>query len=97
MRRLAVRRRASRDLHEILIFSAREWGLDQAERYVRDIHGAFERILADPALGTTLSLPRGTYRRLNAGSHAIYFTASDTTVTIIRVLHQRMNSDRHLT
>lgn len=96
MRRLVVRRRASRDLHDILLYSARKWGIDQAERYVRDIHAVFERLLADPNLGSTISLPRGVYRRLNVGSHAVFFTTPDATVTIVRVLHQRRDIPRHL-
>jgi len=96
MKRLVVRRRASRDLHDILIYSAHEWGIDRAERYVRDIHTAFERLLANPDLNSTLSLPRGVYRRLNVGSHAIVFTVSDTAIAIVRVLHQRRDIPRHL-
>jgi len=96
MRRLVVRRRASRDLHEILIYSAREWGVDRAERYVRDLHAVFDQILRNPVLGSPLAFSNGAYRRVNVGSHAIFFAVTDTTVAIVRVLHQRMNAPRHL-
>ncbi len=96
MNRLVVRHRASRDLRQILADSAERWGIDRAERYVRDIHEDFDRLLADPAMGSTVALLHGVYRRLNRGSHAIFFTVSDSTVAIVRVLHQRRDIPKHL-
>ena len=39
---------------------------------------------------------RSGYYKLAVGSHVVYFQLVDDTVLIIRILHQRMDTDRHL-
>lgn len=46
---------AGRDLAEIEDYSARKWGDRQAEKYVRDLFDAFERLAENPSLGRSRS------------------------------------------
>ncbi len=62
--------------------------------YIRDVvHGL--------AAGTKPSQPindiRPGYRKAPAGSHVLFFKVEDTgTINIIRILHSRMDTERHL-
>ena len=47
-------------------------------------------------LGMKRDHVRGGYRVLFLGSHAVYYTVAADTVHIIRVLHGRMDPERHL-
>jgi plasmid stabilization system protein ParE len=39
---------------------------------------------------------RDEYRVLFVGSHAVYYTVTPTIIHVIRVLHGRMDPERHL-
>ncbi|WP_316252022.1 type II toxin-antitoxin system RelE/ParE family toxin [Paraburkholderia sp. 31.1] len=39
---------------------------------------------------------RAGYWRYTAGSHVIFYQDTDHTLDVIRILHQRMDVDRHL-
>nr|WP_244103058.1 type II toxin-antitoxin system RelE/ParE family toxin [Burkholderia gladioli] len=39
---------------------------------------------------------RDEYRRYLAGSHVVFYRETTTTLDMIRVLHQRMDVDRHV-
>jgi toxin ParE1/3/4 len=96
MRGYALSRAARRDLREIWHYTADRWGLDQADRYVRQLHRAFDAIANDPQKGRRYDEVRRGYRMLPAGTHMIFFRVRDQTIDIIRILHQRMDFDRHL-
>jgi len=39
---------------------------------------------------------RSGYRKKKSGSHVIFFKLIDDGIDVIRILHQRMDFDRHL-
>ncbi|MDR7170508.1 toxin ParE1/3/4 [Nocardia kruczakiae] len=72
-------------------------GLDQAETYVRGLQHAIERAAADPRIGRSCDEIRPGYRKLAAGSHTLYYRLTgDGVVDVVRILHQRMDVDRHI-
>jgi toxin ParE1/3/4 len=87
---------AQNDLDEIWEFSARRWGDAQAERYVRDIWLAVERISHDPRVGSRCDDVRVGYRKYGVGSHVLFYRELDDKIDIVRILHARMDFDRHL-
>lgn len=88
---------ARADLDDIFDYTAQQWGLDQAETYVRGLQHAIERAAADPRIGHSCDEIRPGYRKLAAGSHTLYYRlTADGTVHIVRILHQRMDVDRHI-
>ena len=87
---------AQRDLSSIWDFSEERWDAQQAERYVREIQAAIERIAADPLRGRTVDDIREGYRRYAIGSHLVFYIERDDAVDVIRILHQRMDPTRHL-
>lgn len=84
------------DLDGIFDYTIRQWGLDQALRYSRQIEQACAALAQAPALGQDCGHIRSGYRRALVGSHCVYFRVEDYGIAVIRVLHQRMDAPRHL-
>ena len=87
---------ARRDLSRIWDYSEERWGLQQAEVYLRDLQTCLERLADDPRRGHPRDEVRPGYRSRAVGSHVVFYVISDGGVDVIRVLHQRMDPDRHL-
>lgn len=84
---------ADRDIEEIGRFTAERWGLHQAETYLVGLHEAFQTLATYPEFGRRVDHIRAGYRRLERGSHCIYYVLSADGVTIVRVLHGRMRPE----
>jgi toxin ParE1/3/4 len=88
---------AQADLEEIWDYTCQRWDVDQAEEYLRELQHAIERAASNPRIGRACDEIRPGYRKLAAGSHTLYYRInSEGVVDIVRVLHQRMDVDRHL-
>jgi toxin ParE1/3/4 len=88
---------AQADLEEIGDHTAQRWDVDQADEYLRGLQHAIERAVANPRVGHGCDEIRPGYRKLAAGSHTLYHRLSaEGIVDVVRVLHQRMDVDRHL-
>lgn len=87
---------ARRDLSSIWDFTQDRWGVRQAEVYITEIREAVERVAENPERGRRCDEIRSDYRRYVAGSHLIFFVEHDDAIDVIRILHQRMDTTRHL-
>jgi toxin ParE1/3/4 len=87
---------AERDLEGIWKYTYGEWGLEQAELYIDLLAAAFQVLADSPMSAPACDHIRLGYRRRNVERHMIYFRVTDYGVTIIRVLHDRMDAPRHL-
>ncbi|MFD4369950.1 type II toxin-antitoxin system RelE/ParE family toxin [Rhodococcus sp. NPDC058521] len=84
---------AQADLEHIWDYTADRWDVDQAEEYLR----AVDRAAANPRVCRACDEVRTGYRMLAAGSHTLYYRlTAEGVVDVVRVLHQRMDADRHL-
>jgi toxin ParE1/3/4 len=86
---------AENDMEDVWTYSARQWSLEQAEAYTRELLGAFSDLASGRRTGTPI-VARRNYLRLLVGSHAVFYQATETKIDIIRVLHQSMDVRRHL-
>lgn len=88
---------AQADLEQIWDYTHEQWGINQADEYLREIQYATVRAAANPRIGRTCDEIRLGYRKLSVGSHTLFYrlTAADV-VDVIRVLHRRMDTDSHL-
>jgi toxin ParE1/3/4 len=85
------------DLEQIWDYTCQRWDVDQAEAYLRELQHAIERAASNPRIGRACDEIRPGYRKLAAGSHILYYrVTAEGVVDIVRVLHQRMDVDRHL-
>lgn len=96
MSRYILSPKAASDLDEIWNHTLAQWGDAQAERYIRDIQQAIEGAVADPRRGRPCDHIRTGYFKLSAGAHVIFYRLVSGELDVIRILHQRMDFDRHL-
>ncbi len=97
MSRYVLSPAAQADLDGIWDYTCDRWGTDQAEAYVREIQQAIERVVGNPLIGRPCDEVRDGYRRHAVGSHPLYYrVVGDDPIDVVRVLHKRMDVDRHL-
>lgn len=86
---------AESDLSEIWRYTARTWSLEQAESYHDQIIAAFEGLTAGTKKGRTVDARPG-YLKYLVGSHLIFYRERNSQIEVVRILHSRMDVDRHL-
>ena len=94
--RLIFSPRAKADLEEIWTYTAERWGIDQAETYLRQLQAAADAAAEAPQSGRGCDDVRPGYFKRQAGAHVLFYRPEGQTVDIVRILHQRMDFDRHL-
>jgi toxin ParE1/3/4 len=88
---------AKADLKDIGRYTKRKWGLAQRDQYLTMLDGCFQDLAAEPFKGRDCSDIRDGYRKYSAGSHVIFYRqVAANTLEIVRVLHGRMDMERHL-
>lgn len=87
---------AQKDLSSIWDFTQDRWDAQQAEKYIREIQAAVERVADSPDRGRTRDEIREGYRSYAVGSHVVFYVARSSRIDVIRILHQRMDVGRHL-
>ena len=96
MRRIEFTPKAQRDIEEIWDYSFERFGFEKAEAYLRELQRAAETVAEDPRRGLACDNIRSGYRKFPVGSHILFFRASESRIVIVRILHQRMDFERHL-
>lgn len=87
---------ARADLEQIWDYTCEHWDGNQAERYLREIQHAIERIVETPMIGRACDEVRPGYRKHSVESHSLYYRiAVGDVIHVVRILHQRMDVDRH--
>jgi toxin ParE1/3/4 len=87
---------ADADVQNIAEESAKRWGLERAEKYISALHETFERLAEFPNMGRDASHIRSGYMQIESGSHSVFYRRTESGVLIVRVLHERMDFERHL-
>ena len=87
---------ARADLDAIWAHGEAQWGVARAELYIRSIQRAVETVAADPRRGRSCDDIRPGYFKFAVGSHTLFYRRAGDAIDIVRVLHQRMDFDRHL-
>jgi toxin ParE1/3/4 len=94
--RYVLSRRAQADLDAIWDHTESQWGLQQAERYIRQIWQDIDTVAAEPMLGRDCSEVRAGYRKYRSGSHLLFYRVTTGGIDVVRILHERMDFERHL-
>ncbi len=68
----------------------------QADHYIEQLEAAFQRLALQPWLGRSRTEVRPELLSFLVGSHIIFFTVTLRYITVVRVLHQTMDYERHL-
>ena len=88
--------KARSDLEGIWIYSAEHWGIERAERYLRELWVAIESVSENPRRGSSCDAVRAGHFKILIGSHVILYRIRHKKVAVVRILHQRMDIPRHL-
>lgn len=88
---------AKADLKEIAKFTQKRWGREQRDLYLKMLDVSFQQLAGNPLKGKDCSDIRIGYRKLNTGSHVIFYrqTLADS-IEIVRVLHGHMDIETRL-
>ena len=87
---------AERDVTDIWHYTVEHWGPAQAASYVSDIRDACRELVDGSRISRTVEIREG-YRKIQVGSHVLYFRTSQSgTIIIVRILHQSMDVGLHI-
>lgn len=95
MRKLVKRPLAQQDIQKIWLYTYETWGEAQADKYLNELDMGIQTLAEHPERGVSREHIRAGYRSIHVYRHMVYYTFTDTLVRIIRVLHERMDPDRH--
>jgi toxin ParE1/3/4 len=87
---------AQRDLDEMWYYTCASWGKERADAYVGLIRSALLSIATFPHLGRDCVSVRAGYKKYPSGSHMLFYRLIDNGIDVIRILHQNMDTDRHI-
>ncbi|UQB42143.1 type II toxin-antitoxin system RelE/ParE family toxin [Thiomicrospira microaerophila] len=88
--------KAQQDLSDIWDYTCQQWGTVQAETYIRNIWQTIESLKSSYNPSQNIDFVRAGYRKIQSGSHVIFFKQALDTITVIRILHQQMDITKHL-
>lgn len=88
--------RAERDIRDLYLYSAKHFGLKQAEQYLLGLQRRVDMLKRDPLIGTPVEGAKSRLRRLVYKQHVIYYRVSEAEVRILRILDARRDARRHL-
>jgi len=86
---------AENDLEDIWFYTFEQWSSPQADRYYANIVAVLEGLATGKRKGRAVEV-RENYLKYSVGSHFVFYRTSDIGIDIIRILHQKMDADRHL-
>jgi toxin ParE1/3/4 len=86
---------ARHDLADILVYSERFWGRRQRDIYRAALRHGFETVRDNPGIGIAKDAIEPGMRVHPVEHHLLYYRLNDNVVEIARILHERMDPDRH--
>lgn len=94
--RLVFSAQAERDIDAIHHYTLTTWGEQQLQTYSQLLARAFAAIRANPAIGRDAVEIAGNYKKRSVGQHVVFYKIEQQTISVVRVLHSRMDFARHL-
>jgi toxin ParE1/3/4 len=96
MRSVSIADQVEDDLDDIYTYSIENWGIKRAREYLMALRTAMYALRDPSILGHKHpDLPK-YYRVYSVKSHLLVYTQNTESVTILRILHQRMNIFQHI-
>lgn len=90
-----LRQQAQDDLESIWVFSDQEWGVEQADQYIRSLLSRFTWLAENPQLGKQRAEIKPGYYCFPEGMHLIFYKITQDGIDIIGIPHQSMDLVAH--
>lgn len=84
----SLRKQAERDIEEIVEFTIEKWGIVQAGKYVNGLIALFSMLADRPMIGRPATRVRSDLRRIEHGSHIVFYVLVTAGIRIERILHK---------
>jgi len=84
------------DLEDIWLYTFNEWSFDQANLYIDALDRGVSKIAENPFQGKSIDSIKLGYHKFNVQHHSIFYHIEEKAVVIVRILHEMMDSERHL-
>jgi toxin ParE1/3/4 len=91
-----IRKLVETDLENIWLYTNEEWGVEQADKYIRLLVSRFTWILENPLLGKKRDDVKPGYYCFPEGMHLIFYMITTTGIDVIGIPHQSMDIVTHL-
>jgi toxin ParE1/3/4 len=89
--RYRLRQLAADDLEQIWLYSYRQWGAEQADKYLHALFARFTWLAEHPRLGKNRDDIKPGYFCFPEGRHLIFYLISDIGIDVIGIPHQSMD------
>jgi toxin ParE1/3/4 len=87
---------AAKDIEQILNRSIVDFGLPQTELYYHSLKNCLGLLGENPNMGSIADDIRPGYRRFAHESHVIFYRDTGRGILIVRILHKRMDINKHI-
>ena len=91
-----ISKKAVSDLEEIWLYTVEKWSVEQADRYYNLIFDEINYICRHTNAGKSMEHVRKGYRASKVKSHLIFYRVVNSTIEVIRILHERMDIENRL-
>lgn len=80
---------ADADINQIFDYTSKEFGFNQAIKYIRAFETLFNQLTKHPNLGKVRNDLKKGVLSLSIGEHIVFYAKYDNYIRIVRVLHGR--------
>ena len=77
-------------------YSFNKWGESKATEYLMQLNAKMQGLCKNPERGKSRDYIWQSYRSIRVNHHIIFYRLQGQEIDIIRVLHERMNAEKHL-
>lgn len=87
---------AIKDIDDIWVFTSELWSKQQANKYYKEIFEVINEICKNSEIGKLIDDIKRGHRIINLKSHMIIYKIKREIIYIDRILHQKMDIEKHL-
>mgnify|MGYP002638412187 FL=1 len=91
-----IRSLAESDLESIWLYTVEQWGVDQADTYLKSIIKRFDWVADNPLLGKQRDDVKKGYYCFPEGMHLVFYKIINKQIEIIGIPHQSMDIVEYL-
>ena len=97
MKKYIISEKAIHDLENIWLYTFENWSPEQADRYYNLLIEEIKYLAEDFERGREVNAVNSGYWMSKVKSHLIFYKVTvDSTITVIRILHERMDIENRL-